>query len=240
MSDSKRYLFVKHSPNWNVDRCTLWMRNHSKTIDWCYPADEDQFPDPRSYAGVVVFGGANSANDAGQKDWVRRELRFVEKCLEHDTAFLGICLGAQMLARTLGAEVRAHEHDVREVGFHRVDPIDGGTDYLSEPLTVMQWHSEGFDLPSGTRRIARSEHFPNQAYELNERVLGLQFHPEVNSEVLAIWHERNKSSETGVLSEQERVQMMVDSRKHEPKITAWLDGFLQRWTHRCEQSGSNG
>ncbi len=237
MTAQKRYLFVKHSPNWNVDRCTRWMHSNGKVVDWCYPADEDQFPDPRSYAGVVIFGGANSANDCAEQDWIRRELRFVEECLEHDTAFLGICLGAQILARALGATVRPHDHDIREVGFCQVDPIEEASDYLREPLTVMQWHSEGFELPPGTRRIATSDHFPNQAYELNDRVIGLQFHPEVNSEVLAIWHERNKTRSTGVLTEQERVTMMADAHHYEPEITAWLDGFMHRWTQRCENTG---
>lgn len=233
-SPTNRYLFVKHSPNWNVDRCTRWMQANGKTVDWCYPVDEDPFPDPAAYAGVVVFGGANSANDCSEFEWVRRELHFVEECLEKDTAFFGICLGAQILARALGADVRPHDDEIREVGFCRVDPIEKTSSFLSSPLMVMQWHSEGFDLPAGTRRIATGEHFPNQAYELNERVLGVQFHPEVNSDVLAIWHERNKKRTSGVLSEEQRVAMMADAHKYENDITRWLDGCMNRWTGLCE------
>ena len=236
MSSSKhRFLFVKHSPNWNVDRCTRWMTANDKIVDWCYPTDEDPFPDPQAYAGVVVFGGANSANDCTQFDWVRRELLFIEKCLQNDTGFFGICLGAQMLARVLGAQVAPHEKEVHEVGFHRVDPIDGQSDFLARPLTVMQWHTEGFELPQGTHRIATGEHFPNQAYALNERVLGVQFHPEVNSEVLAIWHERNKNRASKALSEEERTVQMRDAHCHDEDISQWLDGFMHRWTGLCEQ-----
>lgn len=230
----KRFLFVKHSPNWNVDRCTRWMHAHGKIVDWCYPVDEDPFPDPAAYAGVVVFGGANSANDCQEHEWVRRELHFVEDCLKKDTSLFGICLGAQILARALGASVSPHANEIREVGFCRVDPVDENSTFLSSPLSVMQWHSEGFDLPAGTRRIATGEHFPNQAFELNDRVLGVQFHPEVNSDVLAIWHERNKARSKGVLTEDERVAMMADAHRHEDDISRWLDGFMQRWTGLCE------
>ena len=230
-----RYLFIKHSPNWNVDRCTRWMQANGKTVDWCYPADEDPFPDPAAYAGIVIFGGANSANDCAEHDWVRRELHFIEECLEKDAAYFGICLGAQMLARVLGASVRPHKQQVKEVGFCRVDPVDSDTSFLESPLTVMQWHSEGFDLPAGTRRIATSEHFPNQAYALNERVLGAQFHPEVNSDVLAIWHERNKTHGKTVLTDEERKIMMADAHRHDETITCWLDGFMHRWTGLCER-----
>lgn len=239
-SDQSRYLFVKHSQNWNIDRCTRWMAASDKQVDWCYPVEDQPFPSPENYAGVVVFGGANSANDCSNHDWVKRELLFVEQCLEADTAYFGICLGAQMLARVLGAEVRPHPDEVREVGFTRVDPVIDDATFLKQPLTVMQWHSEGFDLPTGTQRIATGDHFPNQAYRLNERVLGVQFHPEVNPEVLAVWHERNKTRPTGVLTEDQRVSMMADAHRHDASITCWLDGFLTDWTMLCEGAGKQG
>ncbi len=237
-SKDHRYLFIKHSPNWNVDRCTRWMHAHGKTVDWCYPVDEDPFPDPDAYAGIVVFGGANSANDCGEHDWVRRELHFVEECLAKDTAFFGICLGAQIMARVLGASVSPHKQELKEIGFCKVDPVSDTEPFLSSPLTVMQWHSEGFELPAGTRRIATGDAFPNQGYMLNERVLGVQFHPEVNAEVLAIWHERNKTRSAGVLTDAERTAMMADAHQHEESISQWLDGFMNRWTGLCEQSRS--
>ncbi len=224
------YLFVKHSSNWNVDRCTRWMAANDKTVHWCYPVEGEAFPDLSEYAGVIVFGGANSANDCSNYDWVRRELVFVEDCLKQDVPFFGICLGAQILARVLGARVRPHEHLVKEVGFHRVDPVPEDSQFLSAPLTVMQWHSEGFDLPPDTRRIATGDDFPNQGYRLNDHVLGVQFHPEVNAEVLAVWHERNRLKSPGQLSDQDRAIMMADAHRHDESVTRWLDSFLTRWT----------
>lgn len=224
------YLFVKHSVNWNVDRCTRWMADNGKQVDWCYPVNDEPFPDPRVYAGIIVFGGANSANDCSDFDWVRRELVFVERCLKHDVPFFGICLGAQILARVLGARVRPHERDLKEVGFHRVDPVPDEQDFLAEPLTVMQWHSEGFELPPDTRRIATGDDFPNQAYRLNDHVMGVQFHPEVNADVLAIWHERNRIRKPGQLSDEDRSIMMQDAHRHDATITQWLDGILGDWS----------
>lgn len=224
------YLFVKHSANWNVDRCTRWMSDNGQVVDWCYPVNDDPFPDPRGYAGVMVFGGANSANDCSDFDWVRRELVFVEQCLKHDVPFMGICLGAQILARVLGARVRPHENAVQEVGFHRVDPVPGESDFLQSPLTVMQWHSEGFELPPDTRRIATGEHFPNQAYRLNDRVMGMQFHPEVNPEVLTIWQERNRLKKPEQFTDEERASMMSDAHLHDASVTLWLDSVMRDWT----------
>jgi GMP synthase (glutamine-hydrolysing) len=229
-SAAKRYLFVKHSENWNVDRCTRWMEEKQFTVDWCYPASDQAFPDAKDYAGVIVFGGASSANDCDCHDWVRRELVFVEQCLKLNTPYFGICLGAQLLARVLGAKVRPHDKEIKEVGFCRIDPEPEHSHFLNETLMVMQWHSEGFDLPPGTQRIATGEEFPNQAYSLSEKILGVQFHPEVNAEVLAIWHERNRLRAPGQLSDDDRARMMSDAYTHDESVTRWLDGFLTQWT----------
>jgi len=236
MASTAPYLFVKHSENWNVDRCTRWMAEQGLAVDWCYPVRGDEFPDPSRYKGTIVFGGANSANDSREHDWVKQELTFVEQCLADDVPFFGICLGAQMLARVLGATVRPHENEFKEVGFHRVLPTDEGHDFLKSPLTVMQWHSEGFDLPSGSRRIATGDDFPNQGFALGEKTLGVQFHPEINPEALAIWHERNKKRESGRLNDAQRTVMMRDAHLYDAEITEWLDGFLTKWTATADRA----
>jgi len=226
----KRYLFVKHSENWNVDRCTRWMAANNFDVDWCYPASAQPFPDPSAYEGVVVFGGANSANDCDCHDWLKQELVFVESCLKHDTAFFGICLGAQILARVLGAQVRPHKNDVKEVGFCRVDPVPNHRSFLDKSIMIMQWHSEGFDLPFGTELLATSDQFPNQAFRLSEKVIGVQFHPEVNAEALAIWIERNKQRRPDMLSDEQRATMMSDSHRYDAGVSKWVDGFMGQWT----------
>jgi len=224
---SERYLLVKHSEGWNVDRCCRWMQSNNKAFDWFYPLDEEPFPQPSEYTGVIVFGGAPSAND--EHAWVRPELEFIEQCLAQSVGFFGICLGAQMLARVLGANVAAHPDGLTEIGQCDIEPTEQGRDFLPAPMTVMQWHREGFDLPSGAVSLARSELFEHQAFCLNERVYGVQYHPEVNPESLAIWHERNKTRPTGVLTDEQRTTMMHAAKRHDATVTAWLDGFLSTW-----------
>jgi len=230
-----RYLFVKHSEGWNVDRCTLWMQQKGVPVDWCYPDSGHQFPDPTGYRGVVVFGGANSANDCINSEWLRAELVFIERCLTADVPLFGICLGAQMLARVLGATVQQHPQELSEIGFSCVRPVSGAQDFLTEPLCVMQWHTEGFSLPHGAKLIATGELFENQAFQLNEQVLGVQFHPEVNPQTLAIWHDRNRQRRPGQLSDADRTKMMQDAISHDEAISRWLDGFLAGWTKRISQ-----
>lgn len=224
------YLFVKHSSGWNVDRCSRWMARAGHAVEYRYPVEGDELPDPTGYAGVIVFGGRWSANDCASEAWIPRELRFIDSCLEAGVPFFGVCLGAQLLARTLGARVGPHAEGVSEIGFHRVDPVPGAEDFLDAPLTVMQWHSEGFDTPPGCTRAATSEHFPDQAFACGPRTVGVQFHPEVNPDVLAIWQERNRRRKPGDLTDAERLRMRADALEHDAAVTAWLDDFLARWT----------
>ena len=225
------HLLVKHSEGWNVDRVCRWMERTGQPYQWCYPAAGQGLPDPAGHAGVVVFGGADEgANDCQEHEWVREELRFIEQCLLAQTPFFGICLGAQMLARVLGARVEPHPDGFDEIGFHRVDPTPAGHEFLPAPLAVMQWHREGFTLPHGATHLARTDAFPNQAFSMDHRVIGVQFHPEVNADALDIWHARNRARPTGVLNDAQRARQHADAIRHDAAITQWLDGFLSGWT----------
>ena len=228
--NSSPYLLVKHSTGWNVDRCCRWMEHNQKPYEWCYPADGDLFPDPGRYAGVIVFGGAGSANDDSEVDWVRKELEFIELALKTEVPLFGICLGAQMLAKVLGSKVYVHPANAKEVGFHQITPTSAAGEFLTEPLHVMQWHSEGFDLPADCVLLAEGQEFPNQAFRYNDSTYGVQFHPEVNPDVLAIWQERNKRRRPGQLDDAARAKQMQDAKRFDQCNTEWLDRFLTRWT----------
>lgn len=232
--EKPRYLLVKHSQGWNVDRVCSWLQSKELDFDWCYPADGEKFPDVGNYSGVVVFGGASSANDCTKVDWVKNELAFIESALRHDVRFFGICLGAQMLARVLGSAVKNHPGDLKEVGFHQVFPTPESGKFLTGPLTVMQWHSEGFETPEGCVRVAEGALFPNQAFRQGANNFGVQFHPEVNPAALAFWHERNSKRDTGRLDPETRKLQMEQAINCDAEVSRWLDDFMHSWTDTGE------
>ena len=117
-----------------------------------------------------------------------------------------------------------------EIGQCTIEPTAEGRDFLSNPMTVMQWHREGFELPPTATNLARSDVFENQAFKLNERVFGVQFHPEVNPESLAIWHERNRARSPDQFNDEQRAEMMSTAVQHDKPVTEWLDNFLTQWT----------
>jgi len=120
--------------------------------------------DVSEYAGVVIFGGPMSANDCGTLDCIRNELDWIPKVVEARVPFLGLCLGAQLLTRTLGGKVRPHPEGRVEIGYTKVEPTTAGRAWIPNPMHVYEWHREGMAIPECCELLARSEHYPVQAF----------------------------------------------------------------------------
>jgi GMP synthase (glutamine-hydrolysing) len=145
-------------------------------------------PEPQEVCGVVVMGGPMSANDTAIHPRLAEELRWLEQAVAVGLPILGVCLGSQMLARALGASIaRGRE---REIGFAPIEVLDHD-DQLVGPLTaaptVLHWHGEVFDLPSGAVALARSEHTDVQAFRYADHAWGLLFHAEADEALVGQW-----------------------------------------------------
>jgi GMP synthase-like glutamine amidotransferase len=137
---------------------------------------------------LIVMGGPMSVNDP--LPWLRLEERYIVRAISSDVPVLGICLGAQLLAKCLGATVRPMGH--KEIGWYPVRFTEcGASDPLFQGLPgeeiFFHWHGENFTIPEGAERLAESDLCANQAFRLGSRVYGLQFHPEVTPEIIASW-----------------------------------------------------
>jgi GMP synthase (glutamine-hydrolysing) len=151
----------------------------------------DRLPDWREFAGTVVMGGPMGAYEDDAFPWLRAEKAMLREAIAEGHPVWGVCLGAQLVAAALGADVRPGPDP--EVGLLEVelapgaaaDPVFGG---LPERFTTLQWHGDTFDLPPGATLLAGSAAYPHQAF-VSERAYGLQFHLEVPPELAAEWAE---------------------------------------------------
>jgi GMP synthase (glutamine-hydrolysing) len=139
---------------------------------------------------LIVLGGPISAYDEEHYPYLVDELRLIEECLRREVPVLGICLGAQLLARALGA--RVYPGPAKEIGFAPVTLTEEGRASCLGILEragspVLHWHGDTFDLPQGAVRLASTDITPNQAFSLGERALGLQFHMEADPEAIERW-----------------------------------------------------
>jgi GMP synthase (glutamine-hydrolysing) len=143
----------------------------------------------RSTDLAIVLGGPISANDVLDFPFLRDELRLLRARLDANQPTMGICLGAQLIARALGQSV--YPATAAEIGFAPIElTADGASSclapYAQDPL-ALHWHGETFDLPRGAVRLASTRLCPNQAFALGPRVIGFQFHPEASRAGFERW-----------------------------------------------------
>ena len=150
----------------------------------------DADPDPRRYDGLVVLGGSMNVDQADVFPHLQTEIEVLRESLAREMPILGICLGAQLLAAALGADV--HPAPVPETGWYPLQPSPAaGTDpllcHVPHGQRVFQWHSYTFAMPAGAVHLASTTSCPNQAFRHGRNAYGFQFHPEVNQPLIARW-----------------------------------------------------
>ena len=149
----------------------------------------EEIPNGQAFAGVIAMGGPMGAYDDAKHPWLAAEKKMIGAAVRNGLPFWGICLGAQLLAASLGARVYPGEQP--EVGIEPVwrtrasnnDPVFSGA---PKEFMTLQWHSDTFDLPSGAILLASSRAYQHQAFVWH-RAYGLQFHLEVDATLAAQW-----------------------------------------------------
>lgn len=139
---------------------------------------------------MVVLGGPIGATDEASFPFLKAELKVVERRLKADRPLLGLCLGAQIMARVLGARVYANPNG-KELGWSELSLTPEGEASVLAGLAgtaVLHWHGDTFDLPHGAEWLASTPVTPHQAFAWGQRALGLQFHAEVSARGLERWY----------------------------------------------------
>ena len=166
------------------------MRERGVAIQRVEVDEGEALPERGTFDAIVAMGGPMSVNDEERLPWLREEKRLIARSVRDDgVPLFGACLGAQLVAASLGA--RVVEGPRPEVGLMPVtlteaalgDPVFGG---LPRELLTFQWHGDTFDLPDGATRLASSPLYPNQAFRWGLSY-GVQFHLEVSPALAREW-----------------------------------------------------
>jgi len=155
-------------------------------------------PEKCQISALVVLGGAMGANDDGRYPFLSDLKNLIRTTVAAGTPYLGICLGGQLLAAALGAEVASNRWE--EVGTLTVSLTEEGTadrlfKGIPERFGTFQWHHDSFELPDGGILLASSSACPHQAFRVGETAWGLQFHPEVMEDSIRDWCAWDSSSQ---------------------------------------------
>jgi len=223
-------LVVLHRDNSAPGRVGHSLQERGYPLDVRRPCFGDPLPDTLAeHAGAIIFGGPMSAND--KDDFVRRETDWIAVPLKERKPFLGICLGAQMLARHLGSRVYPHAEGQAEIGYYPIRPTELGRTLCDPwPEQVYQWHREGFDLPSGAELMAEGDTFPVQAFRTG-CAYGVQFHPEVTHQTICRWTVRGHER-TFLPGAKQRAAHFADRAVYDLADLAgrvWLAAFIDHW-----------
>ena len=220
-------LIVLHRETSSPGRVGNVLRALGYRLDIRRPRFGDPLPATlEHHAGAVIFGGPMSANDPD--DFIRREIDWIAVQLRERRPFLGICLGAQMLAKQLGARVAPHPQGRTEIGYYPVRPTEAGLALCPYwPGHVYHWHREGFERPAGCELLAEGNDFPVQAVRHGE-AYGLQFHPDVTYAMLCRWTTRDHDR-LAAPGARARHHHFADRAVNDAAERAWLTHFIARW-----------
>ncbi|MCQ9207077.1 MAG: type 1 glutamine amidotransferase [Omnitrophica bacterium] len=168
---------------------------------------------------VITLGGPMNVYEEEKHPFLEQELKFLRRTVKAEIPLMGICLGAQMIAKACGAKIS--KADNKEIGWHRVRLTDKGLkdplfEGLGRELEVFQWHEDQFDVPEEGFLLAESDICP-QAFKVGKNAYGLQFHYEVTPQMIERWIEEydyRKDSEGRVGAQ----HMLIDAHKKEKEF----------------------
>jgi GMP synthase (glutamine-hydrolysing) len=155
-----------------------------------FARDPQLRPSLDKYAALIILGGPMNSDQIDSYPNLVTELEIIREAVSRDMSILGICLGAQLLAKAVGGTVSRNEK--REIGWYDVDLTEAGeTDPVLASFArrqqVFQWHEDGIELPPGAVHLASSPASPVQAFRYGEHAYGFQFHLEVDDSLISRW-----------------------------------------------------
>jgi GMP synthase-like glutamine amidotransferase len=153
-------------------------------------------PFTRDMKALIIMGGPMSVHETHIYSFLDAEVELIKQAAWTGLPVLGICLGAQLIAKALGS--RVYPNSVREVGWHPIELLPAAhTDRLlsgaPQKFDVLHWHGDTFDLPPGAVHLARSNRCVHQAFHWHPLTWGLQFHLEITPHMIEAWVQDEES-----------------------------------------------
>lgn len=242
MARSKILVF-QHVPFEPLGTLDPLLRNAGFRIRYInFARNPQQIPSLDGYSALIVLGGPMNVDQIDQFPNLATEVSLIEKALDRGLSVLGICLGAQLLARALGSTVRRDA--AREIGWCDVtltkegtgDPVLSAFDARQQ---VFQWHEDAIELPAGAAHLASSEACEVQAFRFGESAYGFQFHLEVDHSLIERWLDRTdyQSLLESTSGQTDPEQIRARTNGSIESLMTLSDRTFSRWIERFDVGG---
>lgn len=225
-------LLIQHTATTTPGLTLPWLQKNIPDFEHIKLHLGDQLPDPSRFSNIILCGGGPHPDQEDQYPWLKPEKKFLEQCFKQESHILGLCLGGQLCATVLGAEVGPHPSGW-EIGWHPIEVFSdwhehkqkSGANISKETLHFSQYHRYIFSAPTDAHIIARNNWWDVQGFSWKNKVIALQFHPErtINSN-LEILNEKNLPNEGNTQQAKDIVQLGIT---HQPKAAIWYEKLLK-------------
>ena len=240
MGKNKTLNVLRHLAFEDLASFTSVLQAHGYHVNYIEAADFALSPDDLSQVEtlsdnlLIILGGPISVNDAAMFPFIATEIKILKQRIKADKPTLGICLGAQLIARALGANIYAGKE--KEIGWSKLSLTSSGEQsalrFLGEEYcSMLHWHGETFDLPEKAELLASSQAYKNQAFSYGDKVLALQFHPEITQHSMEKWfigHIGEIMQTDGVSVE----KLRHDTRQYANQLEVQGELFFNSWINK--------
>ena len=186
----KMVLMLKHISIEGGGTIEDYLKSNRWEIEKRELQDGDSVPSKLDYDAIIILGGPMNVYEEDKYPFLKDEDRLIKEAIKKEIPTLGICLGAQLIAKAAGAKVTKNK--VKEIGWYKVSLTDAGKKDpvfkgLGESFYVFQWHGDTFGIPENGKLLATAELCTNQALRVGKNIYGLQFHMEVTDKMIYEW-----------------------------------------------------
>lgn len=236
----KHVLAIQHIAFEDLGNLAPILKAAGYSIEYIHASElkKNRLNDP---ALLVILGGPIAAYQEREYPFLKNELDLLQHRLNNQLPTLGICLGAQLMARALGA--RVYPGKQKEIGWSTLTTkITALTHNPLAPLIesatpVLHWHGDTFDLPAGALHLASTQLYENQAFSVGNHCLGLQFHPEVSKAGMEKWfigHAHEINHTPGISVE----QLRHDTYQYADHLVQKAESLWKHWLNHLEQDNA--
>jgi GMP synthase (glutamine-hydrolysing) len=216
------------------------MEREGWNISFCEAAVDDLgHASIRNADLLIVLGGPIGVYETDSYPFITREIALIERRLAQGRPILGICLGAQLMAKALGS--RVYPGPVKEIGWGPVSLSEAGAvsclKSLGDRASVLHWHGDTFDLPAGAARLASNVNYDNQAFGYGPRALALQFHLEAEPRQLEEWYVGHAVELAG--ANVSVAELRAATAKLANTLAGQADRVFTDWLHQIEARGTS-